>query len=276
MSRRNDAAPIIIRRKKVAGGKHHHGGAWKVAYADFVTAMMAFFLMMWLLGATSESQRRGLADYFNPSIPVHRLSSGGDGLLGGSDIETRENLGPDSPRGDPEAEADAIAAESAQMEEAARHLRGLGGENPALDDALRHMMMRVTDEGLVIEIFDLPDSALFHPDTNEPKPVLRIIAGILGEVLGMVGNAMAVEGHTRSYTMVQRDDPHWSLSMARAASMRRLLEEGGVDPSRLARLTGHADRRPAVENAMASRNNRLEVILLRQSREPATGRTASR
>lgn len=272
MSRQNEAAPIIIKRKKVAGAKHHHGGAWKVAYADFVTAMMAFFLMMWLLGATSESQRRGLADYFNPSIPVHRLSSGGDGLLGGTDIEARENRS--HPPGGEAQEAD-IAAESARMEEAALHLRRLGGENPALDDALRHMMMRVTDEGLVIEVFDLPDSPLFHPETNEPQPVLRIIAGILGDVLGMVGNAMAVEGHTRSFTMVQRDDPHWSLSMARAASMRRLLEEGGVDPSRLARLTGHADRRPAVENLMASRNNRLEVILLRQSREQAPGRAAS-
>ena len=73
-----DGAPIIIKRKKVIAGGHH-GGAWKVAYADFVTAMMAFFLLMWLLGATNEKQRKGIADYFNPTIPVNKVSGGGDG-----------------------------------------------------------------------------------------------------------------------------------------------------------------------------------------------------
>ena len=94
MSRQNNAAPIIIKRKKVIVGGGHHGGAWKVAYADFVTAMMAFFLMMWLLGATTESQRRGLADYFNPSVPVHRISSGGDGMFGGTDAESPDETAP--------------------------------------------------------------------------------------------------------------------------------------------------------------------------------------
>ena len=82
----NDQAPIIIKRKKVAGGDGHHGGAWKVAYADFVTAMMAFFLLMWLLNATSEQQRRGLADYFDPSVPLSRNSGGGSGMLNGDDM----------------------------------------------------------------------------------------------------------------------------------------------------------------------------------------------
>ena len=75
-------APIIIKRKKGGGEEGHHGGAWKVAYADFVTAMMAFFLLMWLLNATSEEQRKGLADYFDPSIPLSRNSAGGSGMMG--------------------------------------------------------------------------------------------------------------------------------------------------------------------------------------------------
>lgn len=79
-------APIIIKRKKVIAGGGHHGGAWKVAYADFVTAMMAFFLLMWLLSATTEQQRRGLSDYFAPTIPLSRISGGGDGMFGGSDL----------------------------------------------------------------------------------------------------------------------------------------------------------------------------------------------
>ena len=84
-------APIIVKRKKVIAGGHH-GGAWKVAYADFVTAMMAFFLLMWLLGATNEKQRKGIADYFNPTIPVNKVSGGGDGAFGGDSIFSQNTL----------------------------------------------------------------------------------------------------------------------------------------------------------------------------------------
>ncbi|MHA1128959.1 MAG: flagellar motor protein MotB, partial [Alphaproteobacteria bacterium] len=93
MAVKNDQAPIIIiKRKKIVKGGGHHGGAWKVAYADFVTAMMAFFLLMWLLNATTENQRKGLADYFNPTIPIVRVSGGGDGTFGGSSIFSQETL----------------------------------------------------------------------------------------------------------------------------------------------------------------------------------------
>ena len=85
-------APIIIKKKKVSGGDGHHGGAWKVAYADFVTAMMAFFLLMWLLNATTEDQRKGLADYFDPSVPISRNSSGGDGMFGGESVFADDTL----------------------------------------------------------------------------------------------------------------------------------------------------------------------------------------
>ncbi len=267
MSRQNEAAPVVIKRKKVSAPHGHHGGAWKVAYADFVTAMMAFFLMMWLLGATTESQRRGLADYFNPTIPIHRMASGGDGLLGGDEQARRDNLGPDRTQLDdiPERGVEGLA-QTETLEEIARRLRGLGGESMVMTEALRHIVTRVTDKGLVIEVFDLPDSPLFEPDTSDPRPILRVISGLLVQVMAMVANPASVEGHTRSYTVVQRDDPRWSLSMARAERMRRLMEEAGLDGARLARVTGHADRRLAVRNPMASRNNRLEVILLRDPR----------
>ena len=87
----NDKRPIIIKRKKIVAGGHH-GGAWKVAYADFVTAMMAFFMLMWLLNATTEKQRKGIADYFNPTIPVNRVSGGGDGAFGGDSIFSEDTL----------------------------------------------------------------------------------------------------------------------------------------------------------------------------------------
>src|SRR6056297_3207950 len=120
MSAQSNAAPIIIKRKKVTAGDGHHGGAWKVAYADFVSAMMAFFLLMWLLNATTEKQRKGLADHFSPTIPINRASGGGDGALGGDSIFTEETLaqsgvGATSP--DPFAES-GLAAQARMDEDA--------------------------------------------------------------------------------------------------------------------------------------------------------------
>ena len=92
MSANANLAPVIIKRKKVVKGGGHHGGAWKVAYADFVTAMMAFFMLMWLLNATTEQQRKGLADYFSPTIPIVRISGGGNGAFGGDSIFSEMTL----------------------------------------------------------------------------------------------------------------------------------------------------------------------------------------
>ena len=263
MSRHDNAAPVIIKRKKVVAGGGHHGGAWKVAYADFVTAMMAFFLMMWLLGATTESQRRGLADYFNPTIPIHRISSGGEAMLGGSDVMTREQTGPAQPR-EGDAESTGSGPETESFTEITQRLAGLGGESALMTEALRHVTTRITDEGLVIELFDLPESALFETDTDLPRPVLTLLAGVLAEVLGIAANPLAIEGHVRTFPIVRAVDPRWDLSLARAGRMRLLIEGGGLDPARVGRVTGHADRRPAAENPMAVRNNRLELILLRE------------
>lgn len=264
MSRQNDVAPIIIKRKKVIAGGGHHGGAWKVAYADFVTAMMAFFLMMWLLGATTESQRRGLADYFNPSIPVHRISSGGDGMFGGTDFETREQFGPASPSENPAVLGEEARQEAESFEEIEAQLNGLGGESAVMDEALRHVLSRVSDEGLIIEVFDLPGAPLFDPETQAPTATLVQISGVLSQLFALVTNPLAIEGHTRTYTVVQANDPRWRLSVARAQSQHDLLVGIGVDPARIARVTGHADRQPADRNPMSVRNNRLELILLRQ------------
>ena len=271
MSRQNEARPIIIKRKKVVSGDGHHGGAWKVAYADFVTAMMAFFLMMWLLGATTESQRRGLADYFNPSIPVHRISSGGEGMFGGDDLETRAQIGPTTPDRPRSESTEAGQSDTESFEDVQQRLSGLGGESPVMDDALRHVLTRVTDEGLVIELFDLPDAPLFDGDSDQPMPVLTRIVAIVAQIFPMVVNPLAIEGHTRSYTVVQANDPRWALSTSRADRIRRLLDQAGFDPARVARVTGHADRRPADPNPMAVRNNRLELILLRRQ-GPASDR----
>lgn len=270
-------APIIIKKKKVVGGDGHHGGAWKVAYADFVTAMMAFFLLMWLLNATTEVQRKGIADYFNPTIPVNRISGGGDGAFGGDSVFTEETLAHNgtgastsqsvtsdgTPSTESEDEEAAKAAQAKGFAEVQELLTAFSGESMAADEAMRHIVTRVTDEGLIIEIFDIANEPLFTPRKSEPEMVTTMLLEMMGRVLSVVQNEVAVTGYVRSEPLVVVDNPVWDLSTQRADKIRVLLEENGVKPNRIQRVTGYADRKPAVGNPMAVRNNRVEIVLLR-------------
>jgi len=279
MAARNDAAPVIIKRKKVIAGGGHHGGAWKVAYADFVTAMMAFFMLMWLLNATTEKQRKGIADYFSPTISVSRVSGGGDGAFGGESVfseeiiaQTGTGASAERPTADRQASgaasgtassaAEAVALANVQAELDAA-LSAAGGESMLAPDVARHIVTRVTDEGLIVEFFDLESEPLFDADGTTPTPVTMAIAGMLARVFALVANEVAISGHVRSYPDMLRINPEWELSTERAQVFRGLLEAEGFERARVQRVTGFADRKPAVSNAGAVRNNRLEVILLR-------------
>ena len=278
MDRQDNAAPVIIRKKKLSnrdGG--HHGGAWKVAYADFVTAMMAFFLIMWLLNATTESQRQGLADYFSPSISVSKVSGGGDGAFGGDnplidgDMPFSGVMAPPESAPSETDEAFASGAGSPPQDQAARLLAKLRasladqvGGSALAEQALRHIVARVGDEGVIVEIFDLPDEPLFTGESDRATPMMRTITELLAEVFLPVENGLAIEGHTRAYPVVLNRNPVWALSMQRAQRTRSLLREAGLPEERTRRVTGHADRRPATPTPSMSRNNRLEIILLRE------------
>lgn len=283
MNAQANVAPVIIKKKKVMGSNRHHGGAWKVAYADFVTAMMAFFLLMWLLNATTEQQRKGIADYFSPSVPISRISGGGNGVFGGNNMYTEDVL-PQNGRGATNqhpteanlargeigvaeigtfAADDEIAKAMQALEDA---LAGRSGESTVSPKTRRHIVTRVTDEGLVIELFDLEDATLFKTGSDAPTPLMDEIADLLASVSKLVENAIAVEGHTRSEPIVLAHNPVWDLSTARANRVRIMLQKKGVAPDRMRRVTGHADRELAVRNPMAIRNNRMEVILLRSDR----------
>ena len=281
MAGQSNAAPVIIKRKKIIKGGGHHGGAWKVAYADFVTAMMAFFMLMWLLNATTEKQRKGIADYFNPTIPINRISGGGNGAFGGDSIFSENTLtksGTGATDQRPAAEdkasgatgtaedAEAAKAEQKALEQVALALAAQGGESMTMERLLRHVTTRVTDEGLVIEIFDVADTALFLPDSAEPTGDTRKIAALLADVLTLTKNQIAVNGHVRSYPITLIDDPVWNLSAARAQTMRLLLQGYDLPAARIQRIAGMADRTPATADPMSIRNNRLEVILLRTDR----------
>ena len=281
MASQGNAAPVIIKRKKVVGGGGHHGGAWKVAYADFVTAMMAFFLLMWLLNATTEKQRKGISDYFNPTIPVNRISGGGDGAFGGDSVFSEETMaytgtgamdqkssasssdseGKDAGQGDT-----GKGRAQSELEDVEKALLARGGESNTMEQLLRHVVTKVTDEGLVIELFDLPGASLFDEDTAKPTPILLALADLLAEVLNLTTNEIAVSGHLHALPVTLIDNPVWDLSADRAQTTRQKLEDAGIDAARIQRISGFADRRPAVADPASERNNRVEVILLRRDR----------
>ncbi|MGI3170069.1 flagellar motor protein MotB [Pseudooceanicola sp. C21-150M6] len=282
-TQQGNAAPIIIKRKKVVAGGGHHGGAWKVAYADFVTAMMAFFLLMWLLNATTEKQRKGIADFFNPTIPINRISGGGDGALGGDSIFTQETMarngtgatarnqettggfgGPGLQGASEETEGEAVAE---MKQEVDAMLAGATGESDVHPEAFKHIITKVTDEGVVLELFDQPGAPLFEDGSAEPTPMAEALSRILPRVMRIVSNAVAVEGHVAARPIVMSRNPVWELSTERADVFRKLMMKNGLAPERAARITGHADREPVTRDPMEARNNRLEVILLRDPKK---------
>jgi len=297
----DEPRPIMIKRKKVIAGGGHHGGAWKVAYADFVTAMMAFFLLMWLLNATSEEQRKGLADYFNPTLPISRTSAGGAGMLKGDTIFTDESASgtrpegappkpthrepgkplegeaaaPDAPPGEnaahggpsklnPDAAAQLAAeqAEQKRLEEISRQVAE--AMRQAEEGALQqHFLLRMTPEGLVIEIIDAHDQPLFASASAEPAPILPVLIDVLVPVLEETTNDIAVVGHTDAVPFGGARYSNWELSADRANTARRLLTGRGLPEGRINRVTGKAAVDPLLPDANAPQNRRIAITLLR-------------
>ncbi|MFX0542033.1 flagellar motor protein MotB [Roseovarius sp. S4756] len=273
MSARGNAAPVIIKRKKIVAGGGHHGGAWKVAYADFVTAMMAFFLLMWLLNATTEKQRKGLADYFSPVVPISRISGGGDGHFGGESVMSEDTLssegfGASAMRATESHMARGRTGVDTDLQDLQKKidqtLTATNGESMVSPELKRHIITRVTDEGLVVELFDIADAPLFDEGGANATSTLRQLADLLVDVGGMVTNPVAVEAHLRAAPVVLRENRAWDISTERAQVMRGLLMNSGFAPERVSRVTGHADRDPAVRNPMAVRNNRVKMVFLRR------------
>jgi chemotaxis protein MotB len=261
---RKNERPIIIKHVKKGHGDEHHGGAWKVAYADFVTAMMAFFLLMWLLGATDDRQRKGLADYFSPTVPVSSASAGGDGVLGGDSVSEEDMLVRTGTGGIVETSKHGTSELEGAKEKAEAALLGKGGESLLDEEERRHVTVRLTDEGLVIDLAALPDRPLFF--NEEPTEVLRRLVPAVGKVLAGERGRIAVAAHVPSEPVMVQAPQVWDLSMSRAERVRLMLPRAGIPGGRVARVTGHGDREPAEDDPFAAGNERVEVILLRRDR----------
>ncbi|MGH1576160.1 flagellar motor protein MotB [Planktotalea sp.] len=273
MATGNSVAPVIIKRKKVVGGGGHHGGAWKVAYADFVTAMMAFFMLMWLLNATTEKQRKGIADYFNPTIPINRISGGGDGAFGGDSIFSENTLAksgtgssgvkPPWSIESPSAASQGIKRQKAEdlLDTLNAQLLGNGGESDLLENALKHVVSRISDEGVVIEIFDLPESPLFDGE-GKAMPILDQLSSKIAQIAANAENKLAVKTHVRTQPIVRTNTDPWRSTMKRSLAMRRKLALAGIEAERFDRISGLADTDLVATDPLSVRNNRIEVVFL--------------
>jgi chemotaxis protein MotB len=234
---------------------------------------------MWLLGATTEKQRKGIADYFNPTIPINRVSGGGNGAFGGDSIFSDESFafngtgqaastqGADDKAGGEGGDGQGKAsADKEQISKLQSALSGHGGESSTMKSLLAHVVTRVTDEGLVVELFDTEGAPLFDPDTAQPTKLAADLAKMIAEVFAASPNRVALEGYVKAYPVMLKKNPTWDLSTDRAQVLRQLMEGAGTPKDRIARVVGHADRQPATSDPTALRNNRVEIILLRNNR----------
>jgi chemotaxis protein MotB len=307
---------VIIKRRRKRAHNEHHGGAWKVAYADFVTAMMSFFLLMWLLNVTTTEQKQGIADYFAPAA-VSRSTSGSGGVLGGLTITVPGSLvSPESPLPlSPPVPAAPGAAEE-MSDDPGRNLYSLSGEtkHPPIDDrALQEALARreqqqfeqaeqalrkaiegipelsqladslvidQTPEGLRIQIVDQANYSMFPLGSAQMFPPTRQLLGLVGQVIVKLPNKLSISGHTDS-TQFSRADLYgnWELSTDRANASRRALITAGIDESRVATVVGRADRDHLFPREPDSpRNRRISIVLLREAKALAgrPGASASR
>jgi chemotaxis protein MotB len=274
------AAPAvvpIIKRKKIIKGGGHHGGAWKVAYADFVTAMMAFFLLMWLLNATTEDQRKGIADYFNPTIPVSRISGGGSDALSGSSIFTEQTYAKEGTGASKkisitseadteaqkgksgtqeEAEADALLQQEIESLQKALQVTG--------DDLSEHLQVRITPEGIVLEIVDSDGGVLFLVGDSKPSELLTTILGYVAESFSSIENEIKIVGHTDSRHYASRASyDNWNLSSDRAIAARKLLISSGFSNDQIIEVSGKADTMPLNPDPLAPENRRISITILK-------------
>ncbi|MHB8286908.1 MAG: flagellar motor protein MotB [Caulobacteraceae bacterium] len=280
-------APIVIKKvNKVVGGGHH-GGGWKVAYADFVTAMMAFFLLMWLINTTSPEQKRGIADYFAPAS-VSQTTSGSGGVLSGTALsdpgaksDSNQNPQKQSPpadqtKGDKGAQADPAAAADAAMKQAqakqesqdfqsaAESLRQALQDMPELAELSKQVMVDQTPEGLRIQLVDQEGRSMFDESSIQPNDRARLLLRAVAKVVNQLHNRISISGHT-SVTIGQKPGDDWGLSAARANASRIILQQAGVDPDRVAQVAGKANADPLYpDDPTLPGNRRIAIVLLRE------------
>jgi chemotaxis protein MotB len=285
--------PIIIKRIKKSSGGGHHGGAWKVAYADFVTAMMAFFLLMWLINTTSPEQKRGIADYFAPAS-VSQTTSGAGGILAGTalgnegskqngSLSVVQDASPDArnpndgkSKDAAKAGADAASAESreqirkreeAAFASAAQSLRQALQDMPELAELSKNIIIDQTPEGLRIQLVDQEGRSMFNEGTATPNDRAKILLRAVAKVVNQLPNRISIYGHTSaSPGQGRKTEGDWPLSANRADASRKILQGAGVDADRVYQVSGKATSEPLYpDDPTLPGNRRIAIVLLREA-----------
>jgi chemotaxis protein MotB len=276
--------PIVVKKIKKGGGGAH-GGAWKIAYADFVTAMMAFFLLMWLLGSTTKGDLKGIADHFNTPLKVALLGGSGSGdsssiIQGGGEDLTRTHG--QVKKGETEAaqkkiNLQALKADFEKLEK--ERLQGLKGDlealieaSPALKQFKNQLLLDITDEGLRIQIVDEKNRPMFDSASSDLKPYTKLILREIGPVLNKVENRISLSGHTDAtpYAGGDRGFGNWELSTNRANASRREMVTGGLDDAKVMRVIGFASTVLFDKTQPQSPiNRRISIVVLNKRTEEA-------
>jgi chemotaxis protein MotB len=275
--------PIIIKRVK-KGGHAAHGGAWKIAYADFVTAMMAFFLLMWLLGSTAEGDKKGIADYFNSPLKISLLGGGsgsGDSSSvlkgGGTDLSRTDGQ---VKMGDIDAKrktlqlkalkADQRRAEVARLESLKKKVEDVIAANPKLEALKSQIRLEMTRDGLRIQIVDEQNRPMFDSGSAVVKSYMRDLLREIGAVLAEVPNRLTLEGHTdaQPFGGGERGYSNWELSSDRANASRRELGAGGLPQERVLLVQGLASSVPFdLADPSSAVNRRISIIVMNREAE---------
>jgi chemotaxis protein MotB len=280
-------APIIIKKIKKGGHAGHHGGAWKVAYADFVTAMMAFFLLMWLINTTSPEQKRGIADYFAPAS-VSPTTSGSGGILGGtslSDAGTKSSgskdivqaMAPEAPQNVTEtgqspnqsqqsSQAADQSGDQAALTSAAQSLRQAMQDMPELAELSKQIIVDQTPEGLRIQLVDQEGRSMFDEGSAKPNDRAKVLLQAVAKVVNRLPNRITIAGHTSASANGAKPASDWVLSSNRADASRQILQAAGVDADRIYQVAGKAASDPLYpDDPLLPGNRRITITLLREA-----------
>jgi chemotaxis protein MotB len=278
---------IIYRKAKPRHHAVHHGGAWKIAYADFVTAMMAFFMLLWIIGATNEDQRRGIADYFTPTVIQMKNSGGSNGIMGGRSLQADEGVAPHATLTGPRPSAATGGGGGGPMnaETASQDAKVNPGNRRAADEARFKMVERIiaarlagdptlkglkgqirfvrVHDGMRIDLVERADFSMFGLGNSVFSPAASALVSTVADAIAETPNRLTVRGHTDSIAYAKGGANNWTLSTQRADSTRRALVGSGVDESRFRRIEGVADTDPFnPEDRQDPRNRRISITLL--------------
>ena len=282
-----EAPTIIIKKIKKGGHGGHHGGAWKVAYADFVTAMMAFFLLMWLINTTSPEQKRGIADYFAPAS-VSETTSGSGGILGGAALASSgskssgskdviQALAPEAPEnvidtGQSQNQAQNASsgtqdkADNDALTSAAQSLKQAMQDMPELIELSKQIIVDQTPEGLRVQLVDQEGRSMFKENSAEPNDRAKILLQAVARVVNKLPNRITIAGHTSAAAGGEKPSSDWALSSARADTSRQILQSAGVDADRIYQVAGKAASDPHyTDDPLLPGNRRITIVLLREA-----------